>query len=112
MQGLHNFFKDKKLIILLFGIFFIALLLRVFKLSEYPIGFHIDEASLGYNGYSLLHTGKDEANHAFPLYIDTFGDNRPSGYFYLTIPSIAIFGLTEFATRFPGSLFVAISVFA
>ena len=57
--------------------------------DSFPVGFHIDEASLGYNGYSMLKTGKDEHGNRFPLYIDMFGDNRPSGYHYLTIIPIA-----------------------
>lgn len=93
-------------------ILFFSLFLRLYSLDSIPLGFHIDEASLGYNGYSLLITGKDENNNKLPLYIDMFGDNRPSGYHYLTIPSIKVFGLTEFATRFPGALFGGFSVIA
>jgi len=92
-------------IILLFALF-----IRVYSLSSVPNGFHIDEASLGYNGYSFLLTGKDENNHKFPLYIDMFGDNRPSGYHYLTILPVKFFGLNEFATRFPGALFGALTI--
>lgn len=96
--------------IILGAILVFALFIRVYNLSSVPLGFHIDEASLGYNGYSLLLTGKDENNHKLPLYIDMFGDNRPSGYHYLTIVPIKIFGLNEFATRLPGALFGAFSV--
>jgi len=91
-------------------IFLTALLVRLYDLSSIPLGFHIDEASLGYNGYSLLLTGKDENNNKWPLYIDMFGDNRPSGYHYLTIIPIKFLGLTEFATRLPGALFGALTV--
>jgi len=93
--------------VILLAILVFAFFIRVYNLSSIPNGFHIDEASLGYNGYSLLLTGKDENNHTLPLYIDMFGDDRPSGYHYLTIPSIEIFGLNEFATRLPGALFGA-----
>lgn len=97
---------------ILFGIFILALFLRFYKLGEYPVGFHIDEASLGYNGYSLLLTGKDDNGNRLPLYIDMFGDNRPSGYHYLTIPSIKLLGLNEFSTRLPGALIGSITIFA
>lgn len=107
-------FKQSNIAVyLIIGIIFAAaLFLRLYRLNEFPVGFHIDEASLGYNGYSLLLTGKDENNNPFPLYIDMFGDNRPSGYHYLTILPIKVFGLTEFATRLPGALFGSITVFA
>jgi len=93
-------------------ILFIGSFLRLYKLSSFPVGFHIDEASLGYNGYSLLMTGKDENNNRFPLYIDMFGDNRPSGYHYLPILPIKMFGLSEFSTRLPGAFFGILTVFA
>lgn len=96
--------------ILLFFAFGFAAFLRLYNLSDFPVGFHIDEASLGYNGYSLLLTGKDENNNILPLYIDMFGDNRPSGYHYLTILPVKIFGLNEFSTRLPAAIFGSLSV--
>jgi 4-amino-4-deoxy-L-arabinose transferase-like glycosyltransferase len=106
--------RNKKLItyLLLGLIFIIATFLRLYNLGSYPVGFHQDEASLGYNGYSLMLTGKDDNGNNLPLYIDMFGDNRPSGYHYLTILPIKFFGLNEFATRFPGAVFGSIMVFA
>lgn len=100
------------LYLILIAIFIFALLLRVNKLGDFPVGFHIDEASLGYNGYSLLHTGRGDNGNYLPLYIDMFGDNRPSGYHYLTILPIQLFGLSEFATRLPAVLFGSITIFA
>ena len=41
-------------------IIFCAFLLRVVGISNYPIGFTPDEASWGYDAYSLLKTGKDQ----------------------------------------------------
>ena len=107
-------FNNRRLLIyfILAIIFAVALFLRFYKLDKFPVGFHIDEASLGYNGYSLLLTGRDENNHPHPLYIDTFGDNRPSGYHYLTVLPIKLLGLTEFATRLPGALFGSLTIFA
>src|SRR5260370_41649237 len=105
--------KSNKSIFFILGvIFLIGALFRFVNLSSYPSGFHIDEASLGYNGYSLLLTGKDDNGNFLPLYIDMFGDNRPSGYHYLTIIPILFFGLNVFATRFPGALFGSLTIFA
>jgi len=109
MIFINRLFSSKFILI---AIFVLALFLRLYRLNEFPVGFHIDEASLGYNAYSLLLTGKDENGNSFPLYIDMFGDNRPSGYHYLTIIPIMVFGLTEFSTRFPGALIGSLTVFA
>lgn len=105
---IHN--RKYYLVLLLVVLF--AGFLRLYRLDSYPVGFHIDEASLGYNGYSMLKTGKDEHGNRLPLYIDMFGDNRPSGYHYLTIAPIAVFGLNEFATRLPGTVFGTLTVVA
>jgi len=107
-------FNNKKLVtwFLLILVFILATFLRFYNLSSFPVGFHQDEASLGYNGYSLMLTGKDDNGNKLPLYIDMFGDNRPSGYHYLTILPVKVFGLNEFATRFPGALFGSITIFA
>jgi len=98
---------DKKLLLL----FFIALFLRIYKLGTFPIGFHADEARVGWNAFSILKTGFDDRGNILSLYYNTFGDFRPTGIFYLTIPSIFILGLNEFAVRFPSSLLGAMSIF-
>ncbi len=102
--------KKYSLGIILLLILALSLFLRTFNLNSIPLGFHNDEASLGYNGYSLLLTGRDENNHKLPLYIDMFGDQRPSGYHYLTILPIKLLGLNEFATRLPGAIFGAFMI--
>ncbi|MEK7543325.1 MAG: phospholipid carrier-dependent glycosyltransferase [Patescibacteria group bacterium] len=91
-------------------IFLIALFLRTWQLAEVPVGLHGDEASIGYNAYSLLKTGKDQNGQLLSLTVDQFGDYRPSGYHYLAAPFVGIFGLDVFATRLPSALFGAASV--
>lgn len=97
----------------LFLVIFVLIggMFRLTNLSGIPGGFHEDEAHIGYNAYSLLETLRDKNNVYLPLAIDQFGDFRPSGLHFLTIPSVAIFGLTEFATRFPVALFGTFSIF-
>jgi len=85
----------------LFWIFIVALFLRIYKLGELPYGFHVDEVKVAWNALSILKTGKDDKNQIVGLYYNSFGDYRPSGIFYFTIPSIAIFRRSEFSTRFP-----------
>lgn len=82
----------------------LAFFLRVYKLGQFPVGFLWDEAALGYNAYSILETGKDEFGAFFPLIFKSFGDYKPGLYVYLTIPSVLIFGLNEFAVRLPSAL--------
>ncbi len=89
----------------------LAGLVRLYRLGEIPNGFSPDEASYGYNGYSLLLTGKDRFGHAFPLFADNFGDLIATSYMWLTVPAIALFGLNEFAVRLPAALVGIATVF-
>lgn len=89
----------------------LAFMLRVVALDRYPTGFTADEASQGYTAYSILKTGKDEWGESFPLNPRSFGDFKPPFYTYMTIASVAIFGLTEFAVRLPSALFGTLAVF-
>lgn len=78
--------------------------LRIYKLDQLPTGFFMDEAALGYNAWSLLLTGRDEWGKLLPLTLRSFDDWKPAIYAYLTIPGIALFGLSEFTSRLPAAL--------
>lgn len=85
-------------------ILLVAAILRLWKLGSIPPGLTPDEASLGYNAYSLLKTGRDEYGQLLPVIFKSFGDYKPGFYVYLTVPSVAILGLNEYATRLPSAI--------
>lgn len=97
---------------LLWGILTLAFLLRAILVADYPSGFSADEAGQGYTAYSLLKTGKDEWGQSLPLAPRSYGDYRAPLYTYLTVPTIAIFGLNEFAVRLPSVVFGTLGVLA
>jgi 4-amino-4-deoxy-L-arabinose transferase-like glycosyltransferase len=88
----------------LFVILALGFLLRVVALSNYPVGFSADEVNQGYTAYSVLHTGRDEWGKLLPIAPRSYGDYRAPLYTYLTIPLVAVFGLSEFAARLPNAL--------
>ena len=88
----------------LFIILLLAAVLRLWNLSSIPPGLTPDEASLGYNAYSILKTGKDEYGQVLPVIFKSFGDYKPGLYVYLTVPFVALFGLTELAVRLPSAM--------
>ncbi len=91
--------------ILLGLIVFLALFLRLYKLGEVPPSLYWDEASLGYNAYSISQTLRDEHGELLPVTrFIAFGDYKPPGYIYAAAASIKFLGLTEFAVRFPSAL--------
>lgn len=91
----------------------LALLLRLAFLGSIPAGFSPDEASQAYSAYSLLKTGHDEWGLSWPISsFRSFLDYKAPLQTYLMIPSIAVFGLNEFAARLPSALVGALAVFA
>ena len=94
-----------KIKILLFSIIILSGILRIWNLNNFPAGLNADEASIGYNAYSLLTTGRDEYGKLFPLTFKSFGDYKPGLYFYTVIPFVATLGLNELAVRLPSALF-------
>ena len=102
----------KKHVAIVFFLFLIASLLRFPKLSTVPNGMQWDEMGYAYNAYSIIETGKDEWGRSFPLFLKSFGDVKPALLSYLIIPSFKIFGVNEFAARFPTALLGVLSVIA
>ncbi len=98
--------------ILLVVVLILALFLRIWKLDDVPAGFYSDEASIGYDAFSILHTGRDFHGNSLPLFFESFGEWKNPIYIYASVPSIALFGLNEFATRLPAALFGLLAVLA
>ena len=104
--------KRNWILIILTGIVILAAVLRLWQLGNVPPSPDWDEAALGYDAYSIIHTGRDEFGKFLPVVLRSFDDYKPALYAYLTIPSILIFGLNVFAVRLPSALFGIISVVA
>ncbi|MDD3999137.1 MAG: phospholipid carrier-dependent glycosyltransferase [Candidatus Shapirobacteria bacterium] len=88
--------KEKLLLII---IIIAAFFIRIYNYNYPPLLW--DEAALGYNAFSILKTGRDEYGQFLPLIFKSFGDYKPGLYIYLTLPSVAIFGLNPLAVRLP-----------
>ncbi|MDD4938310.1 MAG: glycosyltransferase family 39 protein [Candidatus Shapirobacteria bacterium] len=83
-------------------IFLISFLIRIAFYKTTPLLW--DEASLGYNAYSIINTGKDEYGQILPIIFKSFGDYKPGFYVYLAIPFIKFIGLNELSIRLPSIL--------
>jgi len=92
-----------KIILILVVIFF--LITRLYKISEIPVSVYWDEASIGYNAYSIIQTGKDEWGDFLPLHLRAFGEFKLPVYVYSVVISEFVFGLNEFAVRIPAVLY-------
>jgi 4-amino-4-deoxy-L-arabinose transferase-like glycosyltransferase len=96
-----SFIKSRRILIfVLFIILFLGFFLRFYKLSSIPNGPEWDEASVGYNAFSIATTGRDEWGNKFPLIFKAFGDYKNPIYIYLSAIIIKFLGLSIFSTRF------------
>lgn len=101
--------KNLKYTLLFASILLLGLFLRLFLLGEVPVSMHRDEAYLGYNGYSILKTGRDVSGNFLPVHLESFFFS-PAGYSYLSIPSFLVFGLNEFSVRFVSALLGSLTI--
>lgn len=107
---MNKFFRKNFFAIIFFLIVLIATFLRFHELGANPPSLNWDEASHGYNSYSILQTGKDEYGTLFPISIRSFDDYKAPLYDYFTIPVIYFFDLNEFSVRFQTAFFGVLSI--
>ncbi len=84
---------------------FLAFILRFYQLGTNPPSLYWDEASLGYNAFSIATTLHDEHGEFLPVTrFIAFGDYKPPGYIYVDALVVKLFGLSEATTRLPSAL--------
>lgn len=88
----------------LVAIVLIAALLRLNQLGEVPHGMTWDEAAIGYNGYAVLTTRRDEWLTKLPVSFRSFGDYKAPLAIYLNGPFTYFLGMKLWAVRLPFAL--------
>lgn len=88
----------------------LAILLRFYQLGANPPSINWDEASNGYNAYSILKTGRDEYGNFLPLYNRSFDDYKPPLYMYLNVVSVKLVGLNELGARLPSATLGSLTI--
>ncbi|MDA4132591.1 MAG: glycosyltransferase family 39 protein, partial [Thaumarchaeota archaeon] len=92
---------ENKLCVLLFGF---GCLLRLLYLGSVPGGLNQDEASTGYDAWALLHAGIDRNGFSWPVQFISWGSGQNALYAWLSLPFIAIGGLSVLSVRFAMAL--------
>lgn len=95
---------NRKIKIYLLVIVALGGFIRFWSLGDNHMGFFRDEAALGFNAWSILHTGKDEYGQSAPAVFRSFEVFFMPAYVYLSVPVMAAFGLNEFSARFLSAL--------
>jgi len=96
----------KILLIIIFASF-----LYFFKIDIIPNGVYSDEATVGYNAYSILKTGRDEYGQKFPLAFRFFGAYTPPLFVYISIPFIKLLGLDVSSLRIISGLSTILGIY-
>ena len=82
-------------------LFAVSLFIRGFSIPTLPPELFGDEVDVGYQAFSLLHTGLDLYGQLFPKYIHSLSEWRTPLLMYYTVPTIYLFGNTEWGVRTP-----------
>lgn len=106
-----SLFKEYKGEVFLFFIFMIGSLVRLFAIGRFPNALNVDEASSGYDAFSLMKWGIDRAGNSYPVYLYAWGSGQSVLYSYLMIPVIVVTGLTEYGIRLPMAIIGVISLY-
>lgn len=88
----------------------ISVITRFYQLGVVPGGLDWDEAAIGYNGYAVLTTGRDELTRLLPISFKSFGDFKSPLAIYLNGPFTYIFGFNALAVRLPFAIFGVLAV--
>jgi hypothetical protein len=74
-------------------------------LAGSPPGLYVDEASIGYNAWTVAHFGVDEHGIHVPLFFQAFGEYKNPIYVYALAGLVRFLPLTVAVERFPAALF-------
>lgn len=113
MKKWLSYIQTHQVVILLLLVLALSAFLRLYQLDSNVPGLSQDEVVNGYDAYSLSETLRDHHGNFLPLTLASFGDSASVLLTYLTVPFIAVGGLTDFAVRLPIALTgIATTLFA
>lgn len=84
--------------------------IRFYNLTTIPSGLTWDEVAIGYNGWSIWETRRDEWLQLLPISFRSYGDYKAPFAIYVVGFFTQIFGLTAYAIRFPFALVGSITI--
>lgn len=93
-------------------ILIVGVIVRFYKLGVIPHGMTWDEAAIGYNGFSVLNTRRDEWLDFLPISFQSFGDYKAPLAIYLNGVFTALLGMNLFAVRLPFALSSLVAILA
>lgn len=92
-------------IFLIIAIIVLGILVRFFKLADFPVQLNHDEVTQLYDAISIAQTGKDIYGNFLPFIFPSIGDFKPPFYTYITSLLYLIFGGGDVTIRLASSIF-------
>lgn len=89
---------------------FIGVLIRIIGISTLPTGLNQDEASIGYDAFSIMTSGLDRNADSYPIHLKSWGSGQNALYAYLSMPFISWFGLNTFSVRIVNAIASCLSL--
>lgn len=111
-KKIKNILQENKYELITYFAMVVGFIIRLINLEKMPNGLIPDEASAGYEAFSILNYGTDRLGKSYPVFLISWGSGQNALYTYLLIPFIKIFGLTKFAVRLPMAIISCISIIA
>lgn len=102
--------RENKYNILIVIIIVFGILIRSLGVTELPNALNCDEASAGYEAYSILNYGIDRNGKFMPVFLQSWGSGQNSLLSYLMIPFIKVLGLNILSVRLPMVIVSCISL--
>lgn len=110
-KRINDFAKERKDLILAFIVLCIGSITRLCLLDKFPEGLNQDEASSGYDAYSIMNWGVDRNNMEYPVHLIAWGSGQNALYSYIVIPFLKILGNTTIALRLPMAIVGTLSLY-
>ncbi len=110
-ENIKEVIKSDKYNIIAYFLIVLGCLVRSIGISSYPMGLNVDEASSGYEAFSILNFGIDRNGNSFPVFLEAWGSGQNVLYSYLMIPFVKLLGLNIISTRLPMVLLGCLSLF-
>lgn len=87
-------------------------LVRIIAWGTLPPGLNQDEASIGYETFTIAHYGIDRNGERLPVHLIAWGSGQNALYAYLSVPFVLLFGLNVYSVRLAALLLGIAGMFA
>ena len=109
-QRLVAFLKDNKYKIIIVVFLLIGFFSRLTLIDVQPNALNVDEASSGYEAWSILNYGIDRNGIRLPVFLIAWGSGQNALYSYIMMPFVKMLGLNTFSVRIPMAVIGCISL--